>query len=385
MTNLIRRFAGTFQLVFVVAVVGSAILLSATLKPEATSRAPAGTPGSVGVSVVEPVQDSYTPSVELNGVVEARTTVEVMPQVGGRVVEVSPDYRVGGFIRSGDVLFRIDPSDYQLAVERTMAEIEGARSDLALLEAQAAAEQQVWDSQFPGKKIPDLIARVPQIAAARARIRSGEAAREAALLNLRRSTVYAPFDGRVLETRLDVGQVVGANATVGTIFPTDDLEIAVPVSSDEIALIGDLTNSVATVTSARSGERAMPGSVVRVAAALDERTRLGTLYVKAEGDSLMLGEFVSVSVEGHRAADTYRLPAASLTSRDRVWVVADGRLEERRVDILGREGDLFVVAGFDSADGVVTVPPSDVREGLPVEIRSQNRLASTGGLASAAR
>lgn len=386
MTKLIQRFAGTFQLVFVVVVVGAAMLVSISLKPESSDRIPTRAPDPVVVSVVAPEATDYEPSLSLNGVVEARTVTNVIPQVGGRVIDVSPAFRPGAGFAKGDVLFRIEPSDYELAVERTLAEIESARSELALLEAQAAAEQQIWDQQFPDRKIPDLIAKVPQIAAAKARIHSGEAARAAAELSLRRTVVRAPFDGRVLDTRLDIGQVIAAGATVGSVFSDDSLEITVPVSSEELTLLGDAINREALVTREGSTGAAFAARVVRQAAALDERTRLGTLFLApGSTDALMLGEFVSVEVRGLAAPGAYRVPAAALTSRDQVWVVEDGVLRERAVDVVGSEGNVTVVRSFDIAGGVVAIPPSNSRDGLPVTIKLEERRvanANSGGTAS---
>ena len=190
----------------------------------------------------------------------------------------------------------------------------------------------------------------------------------------------APFDGRVLDTRLDVGQVVGANVTVGSIFSSDSLEISVPVSRDELALIGDAIGRSASIARQGSAGPAFPAEVVRRAAALDERTRLGTLFLAAGSpEELMLGEFVTVQIRGQAAVDTLRLPAASLTSRDQVWVVESGTLRERQVEVLGNEGDLAVVRSFDFADGIVTIPPANGRDGLPVMAQSERRLVSGGG------
>jgi RND family efflux transporter MFP subunit len=380
MAHLIKRFAGTFQLVFVLAVVGSAILLSSNLKPQDPARPAMPAAAGVLVSVVTPQPIAYTPSVQLNGVVEARTITNLVPQVAGRIVDVSTAFRPGSFVAEGDVLFRIDPADYELALERTFAEIEGARSDLALLEAQASAEQKIWDQQFPERKIPDLIARVPQIAAAKARIRAGEAARAAAQLSLSRTVVRAPFDARVLDTRLDVGQVVSSNAAVGSIFAVDSLEITVPVSSDELALIGDAEGTAVKITGDRLDGIEIDGRVVRTAAMLDERTRLATLFIAPGNDArLMLGEFVHVEIMGVNTASTFRLPSGSLTSRDQVWVVEDGLLAERRVEVLGLYVDTAVVKSFDSADGVVSIPPANVRNGLPVTIQAADRVALNSG------
>ena len=380
MTKRRTGIAGWLQLLFVVTVVGGAILISVSLKPEASDLRASGNNERVVVTVVEPEPVDYEPVVRLNGVVEARTLTDVIPQVGGRVVDVSPNFRHGASFREGDVLFRIDPADYELAVERTLAEIEAARSELALLEAQAAAEQQIWDQQFSDRKIPDLIAKVPQIAAAKARIHSGEAARAAAELSLRRTVIRAPFDGRVLNTQLDVGQVVGAGAAVGSIFSSESLEISVPVSGEQLALLGDAIGRDATIFREKAHTSGLPAEVVRQAAALDDRTRLGTLFLDAgDGDGLVLGEFVGVEIRGQMAPNALQVPAAALTSRDQVWVVDDGMLRERAVEVVGNEDGVAIVRDFDSGQGLVAVPPSNGRDGLPVSINSERRLAAGGG------
>ena len=130
MSALIRKHAGLFQLALVVAIVGGAVLLSASLKPDAGFTPPRAQVSAVSVSVIQPATEAFEPLVELNGVVEARTLTSIIPQVSGKVVSVSDRFRPGASVGAGEVLFVIDPSDYELAVERTLAEIEVARSDL---------------------------------------------------------------------------------------------------------------------------------------------------------------------------------------------------------------------------------------------------------------
>ena len=377
MNRFVERHAGALQLAFVVGIVGLALLFSVSLRPDSPAPRPSAPASEQTVSITTPVATPYRPSVRLNGVVEARTVTSVIPQVAGRVIRVSSAFRTGASVGKGDVLFQIDPSDYRLAVERTLAEIEVARSDLARLEAEAAAEREIWQDQFPDRQIPDLIARVPQIAAAKARIKSGDAARQAAELSLARTTVRAPFDARILDTQLDVGQVVNGNAAVGTMFSVESVEIAVPVSAEERKLIGPLNGQTVTVMPPDATDAPIPGRVLRVAAALDERTRLGTLFIATDNPAaLTVGEFVEVQINGADASDAYRVPAAALTSRDRLWVIADGRLVPRTVDVVGREGDLAVVRVFYEADGVVIVPPANARDGLPVTGRLDSGVAA---------
>jgi RND family efflux transporter MFP subunit len=360
------------------------MLLSASLQPDTSFVRPTAAVSRVPVSVVEPAPIAFKPRVKLNGVVEARTVTSVIPQVAGRVVEVSPSFRPGATVSKGEVLFVIDPSDYELAVDRTLAEIEIARSELARLEAEGAAEREVWKSNYPNRPIPDLIARTPQIAAAKARIHSGEAAREAARLDLERTVIRASSDARILETQLDVGQVVGVNAAVGSLFSTDSLEISVPVSADELRRIGPVEGRRASISLPLGPS--IEGTVVRRAALLDERTRLGTLFIASENPAaLTLGEFVSIEIDGIPTDKAYRLPTAALTSRDKLWVVDDGQLVQRRVEILGRESNTLIVGAFDSADGVVAIPPADVRAGLQVDPVVRTEFASSRGVAGASK
>ena len=380
MSRFVERHAGALQLVFVVSVVGFALLMSISLRPDSGGRSSVTSASDMVVSVVTPVATPFRPVVNLNGVVQARTLTRIVPQVSGRIVAVSPSFRPGASISKGAMLFMIDAADYRLSVERTLAEIEAARSELVRLEAEAAAEREIWQGEFPDRPIPDLIARVPQIAAAKARIHSGEAAREAAELALSRTTVRAPFDARVLETELDVGQVVGTANAVGSMFSIESLEIAVPVSAEDRRLIGPLDGQGVAVVAPSSAHGALPGKLVRASASLDERTRLGTLFVATEKPELLtLGEFVSVEIVGRDTPDSYRLPAAALTSRDRLWVVENGMLRGRTVEVIGREDEMAVVKVFDGADGVVTIPPANARDGLAVTARRPDGLAPAGG------
>jgi len=167
MSEFVKQHAGAFQLALVVAIVGGAVLLSSSLKPDTTFTPPRAQGDSVPVSIIQPATQSFQPTVALNGVVEARTVTSIIPQVSGKVVTVSNSFRPGASVSAGEILFVIDSADYALAVERTLAEIEVARSDLLRLEAEGEAERKVWKSRFPERPIPDLTARVPQIAAAR--------------------------------------------------------------------------------------------------------------------------------------------------------------------------------------------------------------------------
>jgi RND family efflux transporter MFP subunit len=379
MIAFFKHHAGWWQLAIVVAVVGGSILLSASLGPDPAPVRSAKPEARLTVTVKNPVVSSYRPDLTLTGTVEASTITNLVPQVSGKIVEVSSSFRPGARVSKGELLFAIDPSDYELAMQRTMADIEIARSDLIRLEAEATAEKKIFQSSNPQREIPALIARVPQIAAAKARIKAGEAARAAADLSLKRTRVYAPFDARIIDTKLDVGQVVTGTVSVGSIYSIENLEVVAPVSSDDLRRIGNPVGRAARIASDFAADQQFSGRVVRQGAVLDEFTRLGKLFIRTEAsDRLTLGEFVSVTIEGDINETAIGIPESGLTSRDQVWVVEGNVLAERRVQILGKDEGLLMVSAFDTADGLVTTPPAGAREGQVVVVRQSGRLAATG-------
>ncbi|NCF74505.1 MAG: efflux RND transporter periplasmic adaptor subunit [Gammaproteobacteria bacterium] len=377
MRAFVKHHAGWLQLAIVIVVVGGSLFLSASLGPDPAPVRSAKPETRLTVTVVTPVVSSYRPYLTLTGTVEASTVTNIVPQVSGKVIHVSPSFRPGARISKGELLFAIESSDYELAMQRTLADIEIARSDLFRLQAEATAEKKIWSSSKPQNDIPDLIARVPQIAAANARIRAGEAARAAAELSLERTKIYAPFDARVIESRLDVGQVVSGTLALGSIYSIENLEVVAPVSSDDLRRIGKPIGRSVTIVSDYTTDEEIAGSVVRLGATLDEFTRLGKLYIRSEAnDRLTLGEFVSVVVAGDTVDTALGIPESSLTARDQVWVVDGDTLAERRVQILGHEQGLIVVAAFDMAGGVVTIPPAGARDGQIVKVQKIEPLTS---------
>ena len=103
-----------------------------------------------------------------------------IPQVGGKVIEVSPALINGGQFRKGDILLRIDPIDYQLAVTLAEAKVKDSQSKLELAKEEAAAAREEWriikgTGSKSQTKPPPLVAREPQLAAARARLKADRA------------------------------------------------------------------------------------------------------------------------------------------------------------------------------------------------------------------
>ena len=385
--------AGLFQLVFVIVVIAAALGLSRALKGQVNGRAPqiADLRGDAAISVriADLEVSDYAPVIRVNGTVQAAAEVAVSPQVSGEVVFVSESFRAGAEVKKGDRLFEIDRADFVLAVERAESEIAAAQSDLQQLEAEAAIAIQEWQELYPGREVNELAARVPQIEAAKARLASAIANKRTAELSLKRTRVIAPYDARILASSLDAGQIVSPGQSVGRFVAVDSIEIAVPVSSDQLTALQPVIGRAATYGLRGAEGRTLSAQTVRVDASLDARTRLSNLYLKPEDASdLRIGDFVDVAMSADLVERAIKLPASALSGQSEIWVVADDQLEERSILVLGEDQATgqVVVSPFDTADGVVALPPLEAEAGQPVSVRSEPALrAATGGQGDAAQ
>lgn len=373
-----RRSAllGVAQLVFVVVVVFLALTLTEAMKPRQTygdGQGVAFADSTVNVTVISPRGETYTPRVALTGSVTAQTETQIAPQVSGRVIWVNKNFTPGASVKKGDILFRIDSEDFELAIDQAEATIAEANSELQRLTAEAKVALSEWQDLYPNQPISDLAARKPQMEAAQARLAAARANKKTAQLALRRTRVVAPANARILSSMLDVGQLVTPAMPVGALYALDNVEIAVPVSPQDLQLLSPITGRDVSL---KLETRAEPvsGTVSRVGSVLDPRTRQATLFIEPKDVAgLTIGSFVEATISASAVNDAVRMPITALAGRRRVWVLKDGALESRDIHILNQTTDSVIVAPFDIGDGILTLPPAEAYNGQKAKARSAER------------
>ncbi|MFO7609041.1 MAG: efflux RND transporter periplasmic adaptor subunit [Candidatus Krumholzibacteriia bacterium] len=375
--------------ILVVALVVTVVLVKTARRPE--RQAPPPSRPVVAVHVVQP--ESEPVRVRGFGSVKAKRSVDLVPEVRGRIVEKSPRLEPGAYITAGEVLLRIDRTDYALAAAQARANVAQAEVTLAQAEEEVLVARREWDSlgarglgtdedAAPG----DLVLRLPQLNLARAGLEAAEAALRQAEVNLERCTMRAPFDGRVLRADVDEGDFVAAGVILGSVYATDLAEVTVPVADADLAWIGVGQQGdggvPVTVTAEFAGARhRWPGRAVRLGGAVDDRSRQVPVVVeipapyRREGDrpALVEGMFVEVEFTAPAPAGAVVIPRTALRPGDLVWVVDDQerlRIREVRVVRAGVE-QAVVTAGLAAGERVCVSNLQYVTDGLPVRVEGE--------------
>lgn len=301
----------------------------------------------------EPVRaGALTLTVSAQGEVKPKREIVVAPQISGRISFVSPDFIDGGFIRRGQVLIRVEAQDYELGVVRARSTVASAEQRLAREIAESELALQDLEDLGMSDASP-LARREPQLAEARASLEAAKAQLQDAELALARTAVVAPFDGRVRERAVDIGQVVAPGQSLGRIFGTDVVEVSLPLKDAELGRLGlpiafaasDQTPGPEVVFSATVGgePRTWRGTVVRTGAAINPQTR--QINVIAElpdpfgkgadnGAPMAPGLFVNAQIQGRSLDQVLIAPRAALRGTDKLYIgnPESGKLSIRTVD-----------------------------------------------------
>jgi RND family efflux transporter MFP subunit len=368
------------------------------LKPDVETQAPEIRPPLVRVTQVE-IRDVRL-SVESQGTVSPRTQSQLVPEVAGRVTWVSPHFAEGEFFEEGEVLLKIDPHDYRLAVTRLEAEVARARLRLAQEQAEAEVARREWADLGEGEASP-LTLREPQVQDAQAALKAAEANLATTERNLERTEIRAPYAGRLRRKSVDVGQFVTVGSPVATLYAVDFAEIRLPLPDDDLAFLelsldyrGDAARqrgpSVTLRAEFAGHTHEWQGEIVRTEGEIDAASRMvhavarvANPYGRGEHPGrppLAVGMYVEAEIEGRTARNVAVLPRLALRGRAQVLVVTgDDRLEFRDVELLRKSREHIIVkSGLERGERVCISPLEAVTDGMRVRTTPEGQAPDRG-------
>ena len=190
MSPMLTRLLKALLPLLVLGVALAAAFVMWANRPPVETLTPVVTPPAVRVQTV--AFESVDLTVSSQGTVQPRTASQLVPEIAGTVLDVSPAFAVGGFFEEGEVLLEIDPYDYQQALIAARSQLAQAQLRLAQAEAEAEVARREWEEIGQGDANP-LTLRLPQVEDARAAVASAEAAIDRATRDLERAEVRAPY------------------------------------------------------------------------------------------------------------------------------------------------------------------------------------------------
>ena len=383
-------------------------------KPEVIPSDDAETVWAVRAATIE--HRDHQPVLDLYGELVSGREVTIRPDVAGEVIEASPKLSEGGRFAKGDVILRIDPFDYQAAVDDIEAQIAEARARRAELQAtrvsenmmleldreqlalvrrdveryerlsgsRAASEKAFDDARIASSRQTATVSQREQsLVVLDARIAQQDAALQRLAVSKRRAerdladtTVIAPFDGVIANVGAELGQRLTATDLIGRLIDDQQLEISFQLSFSDFGRLwqsGLIGQKVSGRWTLGKTTFVLPATIARVVPTIDPAsggvTVFATIDDPHQGIPLRPGAFIEVEMQDRLYEDVVELPASALFGKDRVYVIEDDHLREMTVDLVAARGDVVLI-DTDLVEGaeVVISRLAEIGPGLKVEV-----------------
>ena len=317
------------------------------------------------------------------GAVQSYFETTLVPQVTGRITEVSKKFQVGEKVKKGELLATIDMTDFQAVLANEQGNLALQQSELA--EEEILAKQAAEDWVASGRKLEkasDFVLRKPQLAAAKASITSAEAAVKKAIIDIERTNLTAPYDAVVAERTASVGNLATTQISLGRLIATEKVEVRLPLTAGQVTSISmpaknQPSDTAITLSSPNDVGIKWNAVLTRVEPTRDTQNQV--IYVIAEiqmpyeGDHpLAVGTFVNASIPTLPIKNTYNVPESALVNDSYVWVVTEENklLRAPATREYSYDDNVYVKIETDEATEllrIVSRPLSNFRDGGAVK------------------
>ncbi len=310
------------------------------------------------------------------GRITSSQSLNIIAEVGGRLLPGSISLKPGENFRQGQVLCRIYNVEARLNLQSRKSEyLNLIASTLPDVKIDYPDRYDAWIEYFEGididKSLPDLPEiqnlKLKTFLATKNILREYYSIRSAEE-NLRKYTIYAPYNGSISEVNLETGTIVNPGATIASIIRTDKLELEIPVEVKDIRWIGE-----GTPVQVMSEDEGMSweGFVIRKADRVDPNTQSINVYISVEAgpnSGLYDGLYLKAVIPGSTLESALEVPRRILQSEDKVFVVEQGMLRSKKVNIQKINNDNVLINGLSEGDSLVLEAPVNASENMKVKV-----------------
>ncbi|WP_018998401.1 efflux RND transporter periplasmic adaptor subunit [Hirschia maritima] len=315
------------------------------------------------------------------GTIEARETIKLTPQVSGRISETKNVFEAGSYVSQDEILFLIDPREFEIELSLVTAELAKAKENLRLEQGRQLIAQHEWlslDAETRNlSKSTSLALRQPQLETIKAEVEIAQSKVDLAKLNLERSQITAPCNGVILEESIASGNTVAPGDIAVTIACSDYYAIntSLPISYLNYLDLpqSGVPQSDLIVKSMGTERRATMTSLL---AEIDKNIQMAQLRVHIEKPlshpQVLLGAHAEVEIPASNLTNVFVVPASLLRQNDTLWILSEeNTLEIRTVQPeVTNNGNVIIREGLTDGEQIITSPLP-----LPVEgmlLRTEN-------------
>ncbi len=330
------------------------------------------------VSVKPVVPTVVSADISAFGRVVSGRPVEIVSEVPGTLLQGDIRFQPAAQFRKGDLLIRVDDRQARLDLNSIKSDLMNALATvLPEIKVDFPEEFTVWQEyfnrcRFNGRlpDLPDTDNQKIKLFLARFNVYKLYFAARNQEIHIQKHYFRAPFDGVIVEADLRTGSTVRAGTRLGRIISLDELEVEVPLPARDLQYIH--REKPVRLTSGEVN-REWSGRIARIGGVISERTETVSVFIEidsAAGSGPLEGVFVTAHIPGKPISNAVEIPLNILYGKNFVYVVEDGKLQSRSVEIARENADSVIISdGLDPGDLIVVDILQGVSPGMSVETR----------------
>ncbi len=322
--------------------------------------------------------------VSSEGNVQPSVETKLVAQVAGEVIELSSSLVAGGNFSKGDILLKLDPRDYEIALSRSQATLSRAQAEQRFATEEITRIRSLYGDELAS--IAELQSAERLLAVANAASDDAAAAVKRASVDLERTVFTAPFNGRVRAEDVDIGQFLSKGAMIATLYDTDRLQVRLPLADAQLAYLdpsyaqtgisGEEPANVVLTANYAGDMQSWSAKLLRTEGDISTKSRFLHVIVavtetlNSNGVRLPVGLFVNAVIDGRTVDNLVSIPRTALRPDNSVMVIDDSdKLHFRDVSVFKlSDNDVLISEGLASGERISISPLQFVVEGMPVTV-----------------
>jgi len=317
--------------------------------------------------------------LESYGLAQASVVTTLTSQVSGKIIFINEKFKNGGYFNKNETLLEIENTDYLADVKIAEASLILAEQNLLEEEAKVKQAKEEWEKFNASVEANSLVLREPQLKSAKANLIASQANYEKTKLNFQRTKIKAPYDGRVIEKKVSIAQVVSNNSELGVIYSDEVIEVRLPLRNSDLKFVDISDENIKNLTVefySKIFDATYKGVVVRSESSIDTNTK--QLYVISEiqnnTKNLKIGEYLKAKIFVQTLENVLVIPNETIYQGSYVYVEKDGVIRRKEIKISWQDETHTIISkGLEEGENLVLTTLGLVSSGTAVKVTNKNK------------
>ncbi len=364
------KIVGSIAIILILSVVLMGVFSSMKKEPPRNEKVV----DLVHVKAQKVVYGDLSPTFSEGGRLGSQHKVDLMSEVQGKILLSEVNLKKGERFKKGDLLVRIFDEEARnnlmASKSRFLNMFAGILPDLNIDYPESYEKWlRFYESIDITKNLPELVAfgsNKEKTFFASRNILNDYYLIKSSEIRLGKYAIYAPFSGSFTDVYFEVGSIANPGGKIATIIQTDKLELEVPVKVEKVQFL-----NIGDQVKIDANKDEVVGKIIRISDFVAPETQSVSVFISVFTNNkvkLFEGMYLNANFSGQPLKNVMEMPRNSVIERDKVFVVENGKLAKKKINILKLNEKTLIFSGLMEGENLVVEPLINPRVGMNVEI-----------------